>query len=150
MAALAASQQHSVMEIAMPSSRVFNPDVEKEAILDAIENETTAFFNRDYESWQQFFVQEDYAFQAWSNADGGFSASVGWPAIDKRIGDYIKTHPVPPGYLVWDQYNSDQENKWFRHSKDQRIMEKVNGQWKIANVSAYWDYTSKIPVDSLR
>jgi hypothetical protein len=169
---LAACEQQSVMEIAMTSSRSFNTEVEKEAILDVIENETTAFFNRDYESWQQFFVQEDYAFQAWTNADGSFSASVGWSAIDKLTGQYIKTHPVPPGYsyyprverrnmvikfysdklayLVWDQYNSDQENKFFRHSKDQRIMEKVNGQWKIANVSAYYDYKSKIPVDSLK
>lgn len=169
---LAACQQEAVMEITMPTIRSFNPDVEKEAILDVIENETAAFFNRDYESWQQFFVQEDYAFQAWSNADGSFSASVGWAAIGKRIGEYIKTHPVPPGYsyyprverrnmvvkffspnlayLVWDQYNSDQENKSFRHSKDQRIMEKINGQWKIVNVSAYWDYSSTIPVDSLR
>jgi hypothetical protein len=169
---LVSCEHQPVMEIALPSHVSFNRDVETEAILNVIENETAAFFNRDYESWQQYFVQEDYAFQAWNNAAGDFSASVGWPAIDKRIGDYIKTHPVPPGYsyyprverrnmvvkffsdklayLVWDQYNSDQENKWFRLSKDQRIMEKVSGQWKIVNVSAYWDYNTKIPVDSLR
>ncbi len=161
-----------VMEIAMPDARVINEEVEKEAILGVIENETAAFFNRDYESWQQYFVREDYAFQAWSNADGSFSASVGWPAIDQRIGEYIKSHSAPPGqsyyprverrnmvtkffsgklaYLTWDQYNSDQENKWFRVSREQRIMEKVSGQWKIANVSAFWDYNSKVPVDSLK
>lgn len=169
---LLACEQQPVLEIALHNGNSFNREAEKEAILNVIDNETAAFFKRDYESWQQYFVQEEYAFQAWNNAGGDFSASVGWAAVDKRIGDYIKAHPVPPGYsyyprverrnmvikffsdklayLVWDQYNSDQENKSFRHSKEQRIMEKVNGQWKIANVSAFWDYNTKIPAHSFR
>ena len=52
-------------------------------------------------------------------------------------------------YLVWDQYNSDKDSKTFLLSKDQRIMEKINGKWKIANVSSYWDYKNVIPADSI-
>jgi hypothetical protein len=72
-----------------------------------------------------------------------------YPRVERR-NMVIKFFSDKLAWLVWNQYNSDQDNKWFRHSKDQRIMEKVNGQWKIANVSAYWDYNSKIPVDILR
>jgi hypothetical protein len=28
-------------------------------------------------------------------------------------------------------------------------MEKVNGEWKIVNISAFWDYKNVIPADSL-
>jgi hypothetical protein len=150
----------------------FDEEAEKAAIMKTIENETSAFYKRDYEGWKQNFIQKDYAFQGWSNGDGTFDASVGWQAIDKRIGEYIKNNPVKDGgsshprverrnmlvtfftdtlaFLVWDQYNADEENKFFTLSKDQRIMEKENGQWKIANVSSFWDYKNKIAIDSLQ
>lgn len=154
------------------SAADFNEEAEKAAIMKTIENETSSFYRRDYEGWKQNYIQKDYAFQGWSNDDGTFDASVGWQAIDKRIGEYIKNNPVKEGgsshprverrnmaitfftdslaFLVWDQYNADQENKFFTLSKDQRIMEKENGQWKIANVSSFWDYKNKISVDSLQ
>jgi len=150
----------------------FNEEVEKAAIMKTIENETTSFYERNYEGWKQNFIQKDYAFQGWNNSDGTFDASVGWKAIDQRIQDYIKNNPVKEGgsthprverrnmvvtfftenlaFLVWDQYNGDHENKFFTVSKDQRIMEKENGQWKIANVSAFWNYKNKVSVDSLK
>ncbi len=153
------------------SKTEFNEATEKAAILKTIENETECFYKRDYEGWKENFVQKEYAFQAWSNADGTFDAKVGWEEVDKRTGNYIKSNPVGTGksshpqverrnmivkffsedlaYLVWDQYNSDRESKTFMLSKDQRIMEKINGKWKIANVSSYWDYKNIIPADSV-
>ena len=149
----------------------FDEAAEKAAILKTIEAETESFYRRDYEGWKQHFIQKDYAFQAWNNGDGSFDASVGWANVDKRIGEYIKSNPGRPrgtthpkverrnmvihffsenvAYLVWDQYNSDQDIKTYTLSKDQRIMEKENGQWKIANVSSLWNYKSKISADSL-
>src|SRR5687767_1510816 len=78
---MTACEQQNVTEIALPAAQAFNPEAEKEAILKVIEHETAAFFNRDYESWQQYFAQTEYAFQAWNQADGGFSAEVGWRAV---------------------------------------------------------------------
>jgi len=149
----------------------FNEQTEKAAIMKTIENETDCFYKRDYEGWKDNFVQRDYAFQAWSNHDGTFDAKVGWKEVDEKIGIFLKGHPVEPGtsshpwverrnmvvkffseslaYLVWDQYNSDKDSKTFLLSKDQRIMEKINGKWKIANVSSYWDYKNVIPADSI-
>ena len=149
----------------------FNEQTEKAAIMKTIENETDCFYKRDYEGWKDNFVQREYAFQAWSNKDGTFDAKVGWKEVDEKIAAYIKHNPEEPGssshpwverrnilvkffseklaYLVWDQYNSDKESRTFLLSKDQRIMEKINGKWKIANVSSYWDYKNVIPADSI-
>lgn len=153
------------------STKNFDEKVETAAIMKTIENETACFYKRDYTCWKENFVQADYAFQAWNNPDGTFSAKTGWDNVDKNVASYLKANPVEQGgsshpqverrnmivrffsgnlaYLVWDQYNSDKDSKLFVYSKDQRIMEKINGEWKIANVSSYWDYKNTIPVDSL-
>ena len=149
-------------------------DEEKElaAIMKVIEAETDCFYRRDYECWKEQWVQEEHAFQAWSNADGSFDARTGWQAVDKEIADYIKTHPVYPkesshpsvirknmiakfygenvAYLSWDQYNEKREGKLFIHSKENRIMEKHDGAWKIAHVSAFWDYQNQLTETELR
>jgi hypothetical protein len=53
-------------------------------------------------------------------------------------------------FLIWDQYNSDQSSKMYNHSKETRLMEKQNGTWKIANMTALWDYKNVISADSLK
>lgn len=143
---------------------------DKDSIMAAIQRETNSFFARDYEAWKSNYVQSDYAFQAWSNRDGTFDASVGWDAIDKVVGNYIHENPEPESshpiverknikykfygnnvaFLTWDQFNSDREKQNFTHSKEVRIMEKVNGQWKIACVSAFWDFKNLIRGDKLK
>jgi hypothetical protein len=165
------SCQQAPAPIAASEKAPFSEAAEKEAILKVIEDETSSFYKRDYEGWKGHFIQRDYAFQAWNNGDGSFDASVGWKDIDQRIGDYIKANPVTSGqashpkverknllihffsdsvaYLVWDQYNSDAAMKTYTLSKDQRIMEKENGAWKIVNVSSFWNYKSKVSADSL-
>ena len=52
-------------------------------------------------------------------------------------------------YLVWDQYNSDTFSQRFTWSKDSRLMEKITGEWKIVNVTSYWNFKNLIPADSL-
>lgn len=144
---------------------------EKDAILATIEKETKSFFARDYKSWSSTYAQTDYAFQGWSNADGTFDASVGWKGIDNTVGKYITDNPEPQSsshptverknimykfygdnacYLTWDQFNSNKEGDNFHHSKEVRIMEKINGEWKIVCVAAFWDYVNLIPADRLK
>lgn len=143
---------------------------DKDSIMATIEKETTSFFARDYEGWKSTYAHEDYAFQAWSNRDGTFDASVGWPGIDNSVGRYIHDNPEPQTgshpiverrritfkfygkdacYLTWDQYNSNKDGN-FRHSKEVRVMEKQNGQWKIVCVAAFWDYVNIIPANQLK
>ncbi len=150
-------------------SNVANVEKEKQAIKNVIENETESFFGRDYEAWKANYAQTDYAFQAWSNDDGTFDSNVGWEDINKQIGKYIEDNPEPisshpiverknmlykfygdnVAFLTWDQFNSDQDEKNFHHSKEVRLMEKIDGKWKIVCVSAFWDYKSLISADKL-
>ncbi|WP_211316463.1 hypothetical protein U0035_18830 [Niabella yanshanensis] len=144
---------------------------EKDAILATIEKETASFFARDYNAWKSTYAQTDYAFQAWSNRDGTFDASVGWNGIDNTVGKYINDNPEPQSsshpvverknikykfygpdacYLTWDQFNSNKEGDNFHHSKEVRVMEKENGQWKIVCVAAFWDYVNPISADRLK
>lgn len=140
---------------------------EKKAIYATIESETNAFFNRDYNAWKANYAQTDYAFQAWSNRDGTFDSNVGWTDIDSQIGKYISENPEKSyplverkninykfygdnvAYLTWDQFNSDAAGKNFHHSKEVRLMEKIDSQWKIVCVSAFWDYKNLIPSSKL-
>ncbi|WP_346238286.1 hypothetical protein ABDK00_004340 [Niabella insulamsoli] len=144
---------------------------DKDSILATIEKETESFFARDYESWKSTYAQTDYAFQAWSNRDGTFDASVGWDGIDNTVGKYIHENPEPQSsshpiverknirykfygpdacYLTWDQFNSNKEGDNFHHSKEVRMMEKINGEWKIVCVAAFWDYVNPIAADKLK
>ncbi|WP_138483189.1 hypothetical protein [Dyadobacter bucti] len=151
------------------ATREANLENEKKAINATIENETKSFFARDYNAWKANYAQTDYAFQAWSNNDGTFDSNVGWDDINKQIGKYIADNPEPVSshpiverknmkykffgddvaYLTWDQFNSDKMEKNFHHSKEVRLMEKINGEWKIVCVSAFWDYKHLIPADRL-
>lgn len=147
---------------------------EKQLILSVIEVETDCFFRRDYDCWQDKFIHTDYANQVWSNADGSFDASVGWEEINKNLGKFIKENPAEPepegtsshpvvvrknmnfkfygnnaAHVTWDQYNSDSKQTYYLLSKEIRLMEKVDGQWKIVNVSAFWDYNNKIAMNGI-
>lgn len=153
--------------------KTFDEAKEKAAIMQAIEKETDCFYKRDYNCWKECFAQTDYAFQAWNNSDGTVDAKSGWKEVDEKIGQYIKNNPLPAGAnsmhpvvqrrnmvvhfftdslasLIWDQYNINDAKQNYTFSKDTRLMEKINGQWKIVNVSSYWDYKNLVPVDSLK
>jgi hypothetical protein len=150
----------------------FDEEKEKSAILATFTAETENFFKRDYEGTIKFFISDEYLFHAWNNPDGTFNATVGWSALSEKYKNHFHNNPVVPGtsnhprverrnmtfkffspevaFVIWDQYNSDKEMKNFKFSKETRIMEKQNGLWKIANMTAFWDYKNIIPVDSLK
>lgn len=156
-----------------PSDTISETAVQDEtgALIAVIENETNCFFQRDYGCWKGHFIQSDMAFQGWNNPDGSYSAAVGWNEIDKMSGQYLKDNPVAEGgsshpkverrqvkvrfltptlaYMTWDQYNSSPDNSYYTKSLETRLMQKVGIQWKILNVTAFWDYTQKIPPGSL-
>ncbi len=154
----------------------FDEVKEKDAIMRVIEQETTCFYERNYDCWKACWMDEDYAFLAWNGSDGTYYAAVGWNEIDKGVKEYIDaaikntpngqsviSHPTVKRehiqfkfynenlvFLTWKQYNSNQTNEFFSVSRDTRLMQKKHGQWKIANVSSYWDYKNNIPFDDLK
>lgn len=167
----ACQQANTETNTAMAVPSDFDEDAELAAIMKVIENETACFFARDYDCWKENWVEEDYAFQAWSNSDGTYDAKVGWSEVDRRIGNYIKENPLrgegsiqsfkaerlnlrtkfygdQVAHLTWEQNNTGENGTTYQISQEVRLMEKVDGQWKIVNVSAFWDYKHKLQVAS--
>ena len=150
----------------------FDEQQEIAKIMKVIEGETKCFFDGNYSCWNAHWSHEKYAMQVWNNDDGTFDAAIGWEQINKQgkgwIEKYYKSgkniiHPVVKrekptvkffnkdvAYLIWKQYNANQESTHYLISQETRLMEKQNGGWKIVNVSAFWNSKTKVPVDSLK
>jgi hypothetical protein len=120
---------------------------EKAAILHALNSETKAAFDRDYDAWQGRWVHSPAAVKTYMNfADSTFSESVGWTGISRFVKAYLEAHPVPEpvpvpvadievrlygdgAYVTFRQMDSLRGLK-----REMRIMEKTEGQWKIAGM----------------
>ena len=141
----------------------FNADKEQQNIMAVVEKETASFFARDYEGWKGTRAQQAYDFQGWNNADGTFEVENGWQDVNADIKKYIQNDSIPIqakpeilrknimckfyadtcAYLTWDEYTREDSSKVFFKSKDLRLMEKQNGEWKIVTVASFWDYKNK-------
>lgn len=154
------------------TKEVINELVEKEAILKVIEGETDCFFKRNYECWENYWVQKPYTFQAWNNSDGTYDSKVGWKTVSEGVKKYLAENPIKEGeaenrlvkrnniqvnfynpnlaYLIWEQINQTRDGKSCRKSQETRIMEKIDGNWRIAHISSFWDYNAEIPLEELK
>lgn len=120
---------------------------EKAAILETINNETKAAFSRDYEGWKAKWVHEPFVTKTYINfPDSSFTETLGWEEVNAFVRDYIEAHPnpdpLPPllkdidvrlyGSGAWVTY--EQLDSLRGKKREIRLMEKVNGQWKIAGM----------------
>lgn len=120
---------------------------EKKAIIQTLNDETKAAFQRDYEGWKEKWVHDPTITKTYLNfADSTFSESIGWNEINSFVKTYIEEHPDPDplpklidnidvrlyGNGAWVTY--DQQDSTRGLKREIRLMEKVNGQWKIAGM----------------
>ncbi|MFD0861469.1 hypothetical protein ACFQ1M_04570 [Sungkyunkwania multivorans] len=124
-----------------------NFEQEKQAILETINNETKAAFQRDYESWQEKWVHDPDITKTYINfADNSFSESIGWDEISDFVKTFIEKHPEPEPMpqLVNDidlrLYENgawvtfEQQDSLRGLKRETRLMEKIAGQWRIAGM----------------
>ncbi len=120
---------------------------EKMAILEVINGETKAAFTRDYEGWKEKWIHEEYVNKTYMNfADSTLTETLGWKEIDEFVRTYIEEHPEPDplptlvdqidvrlyGNGAWVNYEQKDAERGLK--RETRLMEKENGQWKIAGM----------------
>lgn len=124
-----------------------NFEQEKAAILHTLNSETEAAFTRDYEAWQDKWVHDPAMTKIYLNfSDSTFSESVGWAEVDQFVKDYFMAHPRPePVPELIDDINVrlygtgalvvyEQQDSLRGLKRETRLMEKVEGEWKIAGM----------------
>lgn len=122
-------------------------ETEKKAILETLTNETMAAFARDYETWQSKWVHDSSIVKTYMNfADSSFSESIGWQKTDDFVKQFFKDHPQAEpapemlsdinvrlyGTGAWVTF--EQQDSIRGRKREARLMEKVNGEWKIAGM----------------
>ncbi|WP_343488183.1 nuclear transport factor 2 family protein [Allomuricauda sp. d1] len=120
---------------------------ERAAILNTLNNETKAAFQRDYESWKGYWVHDPDISKTYIDfGEHSFSESVGWDEISGFVKTFIEEHPEPepvPELVndinvrlydngAWVTY--EQQDSLRGLKRETRLMEKINGQWKIAGM----------------
>ena len=121
-----------------------NVKADKEAIKQVIENESRHFWARDFQSWKKLWVHSDYA--VWIAASNDAIRQYdGWKAWSSNVKEFFAENPDPMPYdgkVTKEDYRFRiyrdgawvsfiQNNKGTR-TLETRIMEKKNGQWRIA------------------
>jgi len=142
---------------------------ETKAIMKVIEGETKCLYERNYECWKNYWIHSKYASHSYNESDGTYKAQLGWEEIMEEIGSIIVNKPVKNGkslypiverknvqvkffgeraaYLFWEQYQNKGKQSLYKKSQEIRVMEKINEEWKILNLSTFWDYENMVPFE---
>ncbi|MEO0572625.1 MAG: nuclear transport factor 2 family protein [Bacteroidota bacterium] len=133
--------------IVAPESQELSYAQEKQSILTALNNETKAAFQRDYNAWQNYWVHDPNITKVYLDfPENTFSESLGWEEIDQFVKTFFEEHPEPepvPKLLdsievklydkgAWVTYEQQDSIRGLK--RETRLMEKVDGQWKIAGM----------------
>ena len=132
-------------EDVFPHERV--QSAEKNAILKTLNKETRDAFQRDFDAWSSNWIHDSTISKTYINfSDSTFSESIGWKNISGYVKEFMVKHPEPEpvpellhninvrlfGKGAWVTY--EQMDSIRGKKRETRLMEKVNGQWKIAGM----------------
>ncbi|MEL7342003.1 MAG: hypothetical protein AAGM67_16090 [Bacteroidota bacterium] len=122
-------------------------EAEKAAIIKTLNDETKAAFSRKYEEWQTKWVHEPYVSKTYMNfADSSLSESLGWEEISGFVRTYLEEHPTPaplPKLIDEVELRLYSDGAWVNYEqvdsllglkRETRLLEKIDGQWKIAGM----------------
>jgi hypothetical protein len=127
---------------------------EQTKILQLIETESKAFWDKDYNKWAACWVHEPYIRTMGWWKDGGVTIVKGWEERGPRTKGFMKEFPEPSpqnvrreninvrilqdaAWVTFDQYGTDTGEPILDMpglSRETRFLEKHNGQWKIVYV----------------
>ena len=141
----------AVILLSLSAFIVFAQNPDEEAIKKMLRQETIDAYAA--KNVNGYFVESTKTFRGW-NTRSGYEVDFGIDAIKKRNETAFNINPrsvnpinenfsfkfyTPEACLVtYDQYLYGKENV---PSKETRMVEKINGLWKIAGAIALWDYS---------
>ena len=127
---------------------------DEKAIIQVIERESQAFWDKNFEAYADCWAHEDYVRTMGWWADGGITVVEGWDERGKRTKKHMDENPevnsqnpvrknmnirvgADMAWVTFDQYGKDTNDPTFDMpglSRETRILEKINGKWKIVYV----------------
>ncbi len=120
---------------------------EEAAILATLNEETAAAFSRDYDSWQAKWVHSPFVTKTYIDfPENTFTETRGWEEVDGFVREFFLEHPDPEpapepldeiavrlyGNGAWVSYEAMDSIRGLK--RETRLMEKIDGQWKIAGM----------------
>ncbi|HMR42308.1 MAG TPA: hypothetical protein PKC40_00675 [Saprospiraceae bacterium] len=126
------------------------PDSLKTVILEAIEAESNAFYNRDIEKWRNTYLQRGDISWNCVEESGVVLEADSWAKLDTLVTGYMKTHSEPEkisirreniqfinaGRYVWVNFDEYQTiGKKTKHLKGVRLVARWGrNAWKVSAV----------------
>ncbi len=124
------------------------PEREHAAILRTLNEETQAFCRRDLEAWGSHWLHEPALVKSYINfADNSHAEMLGWTKIEAYAKTYMAEHPeveAAPAPLTEADIRLYTNGAWVSfeqidpvrgHKRETRLMEKVDGAWRIAGMA---------------
>ena len=131
---------------------------EEEAIKSVIIGQSTAWANSDSIGYFNSFIDDEITQTVYNYVDGSYGVFKGMNSIKERIRSNLKANPnktynaqvertnwlIKKLSLDWAWVNYNQKTSNVKGeifvSYETRLMNKVNGKWKLAVINALWDY----------
>ena len=119
--------------------------------------ETQAAFDHDYKAWASYHVQSADEQLTTNNSDGSFNTTLGWDNFSKAMKSWMAGPKTETPNISWDNfiftirgdmavaaYDMSKQigNGKITHGREFRSLLRINKQWKIFAVQAYYDNPS--------
>jgi hypothetical protein len=144
-----------------------NPD--EEDIKKLIVNETEMWLDQKHDAWAESFIHEPYL--TWSATNSGEPGDVltmrGWEALNEYMNAWFKNDMSAltkewrkakttrdqwqiqirgnVAYVSYNQHSENDEKKTKSDSTETRVLEKINGKWKITMQTTLADFKDATP-----
>jgi DNA-binding CsgD family transcriptional regulator len=145
---------------------------EEAAVMKVIEDDTVAFYNKDFEAYARCWVQAPYARRLGWWTHGGVVDRSGWDEIATRTRLIMRNNPdvnasaarvmrenvvirvgQDMAWVTFDQYAPDSGEPDMDMpglSRETRILEKHDGEWRIAYMGFIHHTAERVPAAMLR
>jgi hypothetical protein len=145
------------------------PNPDEEDIKKSIVDETSYWIDGNYDKWAEGFIHEPHLL--WSVTNGGEPGDVltmrGWETLKTFMGNWFKNYNASfakkmkqsevtrdnwqvqirsnVAYVSYNQHSVNAETKQILDSTETRVLEKINGAWKIAMQTTLADFKDAVP-----